>query len=284
MSKDKEFVHLHVHTDYSLLDGCSRVDRLCKRAEELGMKALSVTDHGVLFGLASFFKTAKKYGIKPLLGCEIYLVYDDHLGATNEENAKQKTYHMGLLARNFQGYQNLTRLVSKGHTEGFYRRPRVCMTDLEQHKEGLIGFSGCLAAVIPQFLMNGDYEAAREACGKFVDMFGREFFIMELMDHGLKEQQSIIPDLLKLATEFELKVVCTNDVHYVNAADHQPHDSLLCIQTGSRLSEEDRLRYGSQQFYLKSREEMEKVFKERPDSLINTSAVAEMCDVKLPFG
>ncbi|MGE9294578.1 MAG: DNA polymerase III subunit alpha, partial [Puniceicoccales bacterium] len=284
MSKDKEFVHLHVHTDYSLLDGCSRVDRLCKRAEELGMKALSVTDHGVLFGLASFFKTAKKYGIKPLLGCEIYLVYDDHLGATNEERAKQKSYHMGLLARNFQGYQNLTRLVSKGHTEGFYRNPRVSLTDLAEHKEGLIGFSGCLAAVIPQMLMKGDYEAAREACGKFVDMVGKEFFIVELMDHGLKEQQSIIPYLLKLATEFDLKVVCTNDVHYVNATDHRPHDSLLCIQTGARVSEENRLRYGSQQFYLKSREEMEKVFRERPDSLINTSAVAEMCDVKLPFG
>ncbi|MDP0497530.1 MAG: DNA polymerase III subunit alpha [Verrucomicrobiota bacterium JB024] len=284
MPKDTEFVHLHVHTDYSLLDGCSRVDRLCKRAEELGMKALSVTDHGVLFGLASFFKQAKKYGIKPLLGCEIYLVYDDHLGATNEERAKQKSYHMGLLARNFQGYQNLTRLVSKGHTEGFYRNPRVSLTDLEAHKDGLIGFSGCLAAVIPQFLMKGEYEQARQACGKFVEMFGREFFIIELMDHGLKEQQAIIPDLLKLATEFDLKVVCTNDVHYVNAADHQPHDSLLCIQTGSRLSEEDRLRYGSQQFYLKSREEMEKVFRERPDSLINTSAVAEMCEVKLPFG
>lgn len=284
MAKDKEFVHLHVHTDYSLLDGCSRVDRLCQRAEELGMKALSVTDHGVLFGLASFFKQADKRGIKPLLGCEIYLVYEDKLGETNEERAKQKSYHMGLLARNFTGYQNLTRLVSRGHTEGFYRNPRVSMTDLANHCEGLIGFSGCLAAVIPQKLMDGDYAGAREACGRFVEMFGKEFFFVEIMDHGIPEQQRIIPDLLKLATEFELKVVATNDVHYVNADDHKPHDSLLCIQTGSRKSEEDRMKYDSQQFYLKSREEMERVFKERPDSLTNTSAVAEMCDVKLPFG
>jgi len=201
MSKDKEFVHLHVHTDYSLLDGCSRTDKLCNRAAELGMKALSITDHGVLFGLADFFKKAGKAGIKPLLGCEIYLVYDDKLGETNEEKAKQKSYHMGLLARNFQGYQNLTRLVSRGHTDGFYRNPRVSLTDLYHHREGLIGFSGCLAAVIPQKLMQGDYEGAREACGRFVEMFGKEFFFIELMDHGIGEQQKIIPDLIKLATE-----------------------------------------------------------------------------------
>lgn len=284
MSKDKEFVHLHVHTDYSLLDGCSRIDSLCQRAGELGMKALSITDHGVLFGLASFFQQAQKHNIKPLLGCEVYLVYEDTLAQTNEERAKQRSYHMGLLARNFKGYQNLTKLVSKGHTEGFYRNPRISMRDLAEHAEGLIGFSGCLAAVIPQFLMDGNYAAAREACGRFVEIFGREFFIMELMDHGMPEQQKIIPDLLKLAEEFQLKVVCTNDVHYVRQGDDKPHDSLLCIQTGSKVNDEKRLRYSSQQFYLKSRDEMELVFKELPQSIINTSAIAEMCEVKLPFG
>lgn len=284
VSKDKEFVHLHVHTDYSLLDGCSRIDSLCQRAEELGMKALSITDHGVLFGLAHFFKEAKKHNIKPLLGCEVYLVYEDTLGKSNEERSRQKSYHMGLIARTFKGYQNLTKLVSKGHTEGFYRNPRISMRDLAEHAEGLIGFSGCLAAVIPQFLMEGNYAAAREACGRFVDIFGREFFIIELMDHGLPEQQKIIPDLLKLAEEFQLKVVCTNDVHYVRKGDDKPHDSLLCIQTGSKINDEKRLRYQSQQFYLKSREEMELIFGEIPQAIINTSAVAEMCDVKLPFG
>lgn len=284
MSADKEFVHLHVHTDFSLLDGCSRIDRLCSRAAELGMKALSITDHGVLFGLASFFKQAQKHGIKPLLGCEIYLVYEDKLAEVNELRAKQKSHHMGLLARNFTGYQNLTKLVSAGHVHGFYRNPRVDMTQLAAHSEGLIGFSGCLAAVIPQKIMDGDLAGAREACGRFVDIFTKEFFFVELMDHGIAEQQQCNVELLKIAREFDLKVVCTNDVHYVGKEDWRPHDSLLCIQTGARLNDEKRLRYDSHQFYLKSREEMEMAFPEVKEGLINTSAVAEMCEVELPFG
>ena len=156
--KDREFVHLHVHTDHSLLDGCSRTDKLCARASELGMKALSITDHGVLYGLTSFFKQAEKYGIKPLLGCEIYLVYEDQLATSNDLRAKQKSYHMGLLARNFTGYQNLCKIVSKAHTEGFYRNPRTDMETLSKYSEGLIGFSGCLAAVIPRFLLDGNFD------------------------------------------------------------------------------------------------------------------------------
>ncbi|WP_269540054.1 DNA polymerase III subunit alpha [Cerasicoccus fimbriatus] len=285
MSKDPEFVHLHVHTDYSLLDGCSRTDRLCQKAAELGQKAIAITDHGVLFGLADFYKKADKAGVKPLLGCEIYLIFEDELGATNDVKAKQKSHHMGLLARNFKGYQNLTKLVSLGHTEGFYRNPRVSRRQLAEHSEGLIGFSGCLAAVIPQRLMDGDYAGAKEACGWFVDLFGKEFFFIELMDHGIEEQQRIIPDLLKLAKEFDLKIVATNDVHYVNDQDWKPHDSLICIQTGAKLADEKRLRYDSNQFYLKSRQEMAQVFdRYDPNCLINTNAVAEMCEVKLPFG
>ncbi|HKK18549.1 MAG TPA: DNA polymerase III subunit alpha, partial [Opitutales bacterium] len=283
-TKDTEFVHLHVHTDHSLLDGCSRTDRLCQRAAEMGMKALSITDHGVLYGLTSFFKQAEKHGIKPLLGCEIYLVYEEELATTNEERAKQKSRHMGLLARNFKGYQNLCKIVSKAHTQGFYRNPRTDLKTLVEHSEGLIGFSGCLAAVIPQFLLEGEYEKARDACAKFVDIFGKKFFIIEIMDHGIEEQRRIIPDLIKLATEFDLKIVATNDVHYVNNSDWEPHDSLLCIQTGAKVRDEKRMRYDAQQFYLKSRDEMELAFKEVPESIINTSAVAEMCEVKLPFG
>jgi len=282
--KDSEFVHLHVHTDHSLLDGCSRTDRLCQRAAELGMKALSITDHGVLYGLTSFFKQAEKHGIKPLLGCEIYLVYEEELAATNEERAKQQSRHMGLLARNFKGYQNLCKIVSKAHTEGFYRNPRTDLKTLVAHSEGLIGFSGCLAAVIPQYLLEGEYQKAREACAKFVDIFGNDFFIIEIMDHGIEEQRRIVPDLVKLATEFDLKIVATNDVHYVNHSDWEPHDSLLCIQTGAKVRDEKRMRYDAQQFYLKSRDEMELAFKEIPQSITNTSAVAEMCEVKLPFG
>lgn len=282
--KDREFVHLHVHTDFSLLDGCSRVDRLCSRAEELGMKALSITDHGVLYGLTGFFKQAEKHGIKPLLGCEIYLVYEPTLATENEQRKNQKSFHMGLLARNFTGYQNLCKLVSKAHTEGFYYNPRTDLETLAAHSEGLIAFSGCLAAVIPQLLLEGNYPAAREAAAKFIDIFGKDYFIIELMDHGIEEQSRIIPDLLKIATEFGLKVVATNDVHYVNATDWEPHDSLLCIQTGSMLSNPNRMRYDSRQFYLKSREEMELAFKETPEAITNTNAVAEMCEVKLPFG
>lgn len=248
------------------------------------MKALSITDHGVLYGLTTFFKQAEKHGIKPLLGCEVYLVYEDELATVNEERAKQKSRHMGLLARNFKGYQNLCKIVSKAHTQGFYRNPRTDMKTLAAHSEGLIGFSGCLAAVIPQFLLKGEYEKAREAAAKFIDIFGKEFFIIEIMDHGIEEQRRIIPDLLKIATEFDLKVVATNDVHYVKDTDWEPHDSLLCIQTGAKVRDEKRMRYDAQQFYLKSREEMDLAFKEVPESITNTSAVAEMCEVKLPFG
>ena len=282
--KDREFVHLHVHTDHSLLDGCSRADRLCQRASELGMKALSVTDHGVLYGLTSFFKQAKKYGIKPLLGCEIYLVFEDKLGETKEERAAQKSYHMGLLARNFTGYQNLCKIVSHAHTKGFYYNPRTDLRTLAAHSEGLIGFSGCLAAVIPRLLADGEYEQARAAAATFVDIFGKDYFIIELMDHGIEKQQRIIPDLLKIATEFGLKVVATNDVHYVKDTDWEPHDSLLCIQTGSKIRDEKRMRYDARQFYLKSREEMDLAFKEIPEAVTNTSAIAEMCDADLPFG
>ncbi len=282
--KDREFVHLHVHTDHSLLDGCSRTDKLCSRAAELGMKALSITDHGVLYGLTSFFKQAEKHGIKPLLGCEVYLIYEQELATVNELRAKQKSHHMGLLARSFIGYQNLCKIVSRAHTEGFYRNPRTDMKTLAQYSEGLIGFSGCLAGVIPQFLLKNEYDNARDAAAQFVDIFGKDFFIIEIMDHGIEEQRRIIPGLLKIAAEFDLKVVATNDVHYVNSTDWEPHDSLLCIQTGAKVKDEKRMRYDSHQFYLKSREEMELAFKEVPESITNTSAVAEMCEVKLPFG
>ena len=283
-SKDKEFVHLHVHTDHSLLDGCAKIDRLCERAEELGMKALSITDHGVLYGLTSFFKKAKSHSIKPLLGCEIYLVYESQLGKDNEARSTQKAYHMGLLAKSFKGYQNLCKIISKAHTEGFYKRPRTDLDTLSKYSEDLIGFSGCLAAVIPRLLSENNYESAREATAKFIDIFGKENFVIELMDHGLSDQKKIIPDLIRLASEFGLKIVATNDVHYVNETDWMPHDSLLCIQTGAKLNDEKRMRYDAQQFFLKSREEMELIFKECPESITNTSAVAEMCDVELPFG
>ena len=275
-ARDKEFVHLHVHTDYSLLDGACRIDRLMKRTAELGMKSIAITDHGCLFGLVDFFKKAGSSGIKPLLGCEIYLTTGDR--TEKDAPTRKKAFHMGLLARNFEGYRNLVRLVSDAHVKGFYYKPRADFTTLAAHADGLIGFTGCMQGVVPQALLNEDFEAARQWTGKFVDIFGKENFFVEIQDHAIEEQRQIIPGLLKLAEIFGLKVVCTNDVHYVEQNDAPTHDVLLCIQTGSKVADEKRMRYANDQFYLKSRDEMEAIFRERPDSLINTNAVAEMLE------
>lgn len=283
MVKPKDFVHLHVHTDYSLLDGACAITNLCKRAKALGMPALAITDHGNLFGLIEFFQSAKKEGIRPLLGCEIYLVYD-HKQSEKPERSQHKYYHMGLLAQNLKGYHNLKRLVSNAHTQGFYYKPRVDMDQLAQYAEGLIGFTGCLNGVVPQFLLKGDYKKAREALGRFLDIFGKDRYFVELQDHGIEEQRIVNIGLIKLAEEFQLKLICSNDVHYVHDKDCVPHDSLLCIQTGAKLKDEKRLRYTSQQFYLKTYDEMLQVFKEHPSALSNTVEVAEMCELDIPFG
>jgi len=279
MGQDKEFVHLHVHTDYSLLDGCCRIDRLMERTAAMGMKSIAITDHGNLFGVMDFIAKAEKNGVKPLIGCETYICNGhDRTEKINKYN------HMGMLAKDFEGYQNLSRIVSDSHTDGFYYKPRTDMEFLSQHAEGLIGFTGCLQGVVPQLLLHDDFDEARKMMGQFIDIFGKENYFVEIHDHGITEQQKIIPDLRKLAEEFDLKIIAANDVHYVNADDWNPHDALLCIQTGSKVVDEKRMRYDSHQFYLKTREEMELVFGEIPESITNTSAVAEMCDVKLPFG
>ncbi len=278
-----DFVHLHVHTDYSLLDGACKVDVLMKRATELGMKAVALTDHGNMFGAIEFYNAAKAAGIKPLVGCELYLAIGSRLEKTGKSEEGKSFYHMGVLARNLQGYQNLLKLVSDAHLRGFYYKPRADLETLARFAPGLIGFTGCLAAEIPQHLLAGRYDEARKACGRYVDMFGRENYFVEIQDHGLAEQRKIIPDLLKLGAEFGLKVICSNDVHYVRSTDASPHDALLCIQTGAKLAETDRFRFDSTQFFLKSRDEMLQIFGEIPDSLTNTLAVAEMVDFAIPF-
>ncbi|MDB6115283.1 MAG: dnaE, partial [Lacunisphaera sp.] len=283
-SADQNFVHLHVHSDYSLLDGACRIDRLIDRVAELGQKSVALTDHGVLFGAIDFFNTAKARGVKPLVGCEIYLVEGSRLEKTARVEGEKSFYHMGLLAKNAQGYANLLKLVSDAHLKGFYYKPRTDLDTLASLAGGLIAFSGCLAALVPQMLLQNRWEDARKATGRFIDMFGRENFIIELQDHGIPEQRRIAPLLLKLAEEFKLKVVVTNDVHYVNASDASPHDTMLCIQTGAKLEDQDRMRFDTPQFYLKSREEMGRVFAEVPEAIINTQAVAEMCDLTLKFG
>ncbi len=282
-SADQKFVHLHVHSDYSLLDGACRIDRLMDRAAELGMGALALTDHGNLFGAIDFYNTAKSKGIKPLIGCELYLAPGSRLERQGRSDDGKNIFHLGLLAKNLTGYQNLLKLVSDAHLKGFYYKPRTDLETLASHASGLIGFTGCLASLVPQHLLNDRPELARQACGRFVEIFGRENYFVEIQDHGLPEQRKIIPGLLELGEEFGLKVICTNDVHYVRAQDAGPHDAMLCIQTGSKIADEKRMRFTGDQFYLKSREEMAKTFAEVPESVPNTQLVADMCDLTIDF-
>ena len=253
------------------------------RAVELGMPALALTDHGNLFGAINFYKEAHAKGIKPLIGCELYLVETSRLEKTGRSDEGKSIFHLGLLARNLTGYQNLLKLVSDAHLKGFYYKPRTDIETLAQYASGLIGFTGCLASLVPQRLLYDRYEEARQACARFVDIFGRENYFVEIQDHGIPEQRKIIPGLLKLAEEFNLKIICTNDVHYVRAEDAGPHDAMLCIQTGSKIGDADRMRFTGTQFYLKSSQEMEKIFGEIPDSLTNTRLVADMCELDIPF-
>ncbi len=282
-SVDQNFVHLHVHSDYSLLDGACRIDRLMDRATDLGMKALALTDHGNLFGAIEFYNQAKAKGIKPLVGCELYLAAGSRLERTARTDEGKSIFHLGLLAKDLTGYQNLLKLVSDAHLKGFYYKPRTDLETLARHAQGLIGFTGCLASVVPQHLLHDRFEEARQACGRFVEIFGRENYFVEIQDHGIPEQRKIIPGLLKLGEEFGLKVICSNDVHYVNHTDAGPHDALLCIQTGSKIAETDRMKFSGTQFYLKSRDEMASLFAEMPAAVLNTQLVAEMCDLKIPF-
>ena len=281
--KDKDFVHLHVHSDFSLLDGCCRMDRLMERAKELGMSAMALTDHGNLFGTISFIKQAEKHGIKPIIGCEGYLV-TDHKNDEKPGRENHKSYHLGLLAKDYEGYKNLSKVVSDAHVDGFYYRPRTDLETLAEHAKGLIGFTGCMQGWVPQLILRGKEEEAERAMGQMIEIFGKENYFVELHNHGIEEQIQLIPELLRLAKKFDLKVVASNDVHYVKGEDWAPHDALLCIQTGSKLDDPNRMRYEAREFYLKSRDEMEALFKEAPESITNTFAVAEMCDVKLPFG
>jgi DNA polymerase-3 subunit alpha len=280
---DPNFVHLHVHSDYSLLDGACRIDRLMDRAAQLGMKALALTDHGNLYGAIEFYGAAKAKGLKPLIGCELYLVEGSRLERHGRSDEGKSIFHLGLIARNLDGYQNLLKLVSDAHLKGFYYKPRTDFPTLAKHARGLIGFTGCLASLVPQHLLHDRLPEAREAMGRFVDIFGRENYFVEIQDHGIPEQRKIIPGLLKLAGEFQLKVICSNDVHYVHNCDAGPHDAMLCIQTGAKIEDEKRMRFDGSQFYLKTREEMAQVFAEVPESVTNTQAVAEMCELEIPF-
>ncbi len=272
-----EFVHLHLHSEYSILDGAVRFSELMEKLTALGMKAVALTDHGNLFGIIEFYKKAKEYGIKPIIGMEAYLTG----GSMTDRVPNERIYHLTLLAANEKGYKNLLYLASKAYLEGFYYRPRIDKDLLAKHSEGLIALSGCLMGEIPQKFLRGDRQGAIEAAYDYIDIFGRENFYLELQDLGLDENPRVNEFLIELSEKLNLKVVATNDVHYLNPEDYKAHDVLLCIQTGKRLSDENRLKFKTREVYLKSQEAMAELFRDVPEAISNTVEIAERIELEL---
>ena len=277
------FTHLHVHTEYSLLDGSSKISELLPRAKELGMDSLAITDHGVMYGVIDFYKKAKEVGIKPILGCEIYVAPGSRFDR-EQSRGEDRYYHLVLLAENNQGYKNLMKIVTRGFTEGYYYRPRVDYEVLERYHEGIIALSACLAGEIPNKILKEDYEGAREAARKMNALFGPGNFFLELQDHGLRQQTQVNSVIMRMSKELDIPLVVTNDVHYIREEDAVPHDILLCIQTGKLVTDKDRMRYEGGQFFLKSEEEMQKVFPYAREAMENTHKIAERCNVEIVFG
>ena len=278
---EKQFVHLHVHTEYSLLDGACRIDRMFDRLKELGQTAIAITDHGVMYGCVDFYKAAKKAGVKPIIGCEVYVATRTRFDKVNRIDGSN---HLVLLCKNETGYKNLIKLVSAGFIEGFYSKPRVDKELLEQHHEGLVCLSACLAGEIPQALLAGDYEKAKAAALYFNDLFGQGNFYIEIQDHGIDAQQQILPLLIRLARETGIPLVATNDAHYLRKEDSKMQSILICIQTGKTVQDADKLEFETDEFYLKSTEEMYDLFSIAPDACENTVKIAEMCDFDFEFG
>lgn len=278
-----EFAHLHVHTEYSLLDGSNKIHEYVARVKELGMNSAAITDHGVMFGCIDFYRAAKAAGIKPILGCEVYVApgsrFDREAGQT-----ENRYYHLVLLAENNQGYQNLMKIVSKAFIDGFYYKPRVDLELLEEYHEGIIALSACLAGEVAKNLTRGFYEEAKKAALRYQEIFGEGNFFLEMQDHGIPEQQRVNQQLLRMHQETGIELVVTNDVHYTYDTDVEAHDILLCVQTGKRLQDEDRMRYEGGQYYVKSPEEMLKLFPYIPEALENTQKIADRCDVEIEFG
>ncbi len=275
-----DFTHLHLHTEYSLLDGCARIKKVIDRACELGQTSIAITDHGVMYGVIDFYKYAKEKGIKPIIGCEVYV-------STRSRFDKQKGldgyYHLVLLCKSSVGYQNLIKLVSKGFTEGFYSKPRVDRELLKQHSEGLIALSACLAGEIPQTLLRGDYEKAKQTALWYKDVFQDDFYL-EIQDHGIQEQKLTNPQIVHISRETGIPLVATNDVHYINVTDYKMHKVLLCVQTGSKITEENALEFKTNEFYLKSAEQMAEIFSDYPDAISNTQIIADKCNLEFEFG
>ncbi|WP_343084713.1 DNA polymerase III subunit alpha [Blautia producta] len=278
-----EFTHLHVHTEYSLLDGSNKINEYVARVKELGMDSAAITDHGVMFGCIDFYRAAKAAGIKPILGCEVYVApgsrFDKEIG--REED---RYYHLVLLAENQEGYQNLMKIVSAGFVDGFYYKPRVDLEILVQYHEGIIALSACLAGEVARSITKGFYEESKKAALRYEEIFGKGNFFLELQDHGIPEQHRVNQQLVRMSRETGIELVATNDIHYTYSTDAEAHDILLCVQTGKRLQDEDRMRYEGGQYYVKSVEEMAALFPYAPQALENTHKIAERCNVEIEFG
>ena len=277
------FAHLHVHTEYSLLDGSNKIKEYVARAKELGMNSAAITDHGVMYGVIDFYREARKQGINPILGCEVYVAPNSRFDR-EVTGGDDRYYHLVLLAENNEGYENLTKIVSKGFVEGYYYKPRVDKELLRTYHKGIIALSACLAGEVPRYLTKGMYEEAKDRALEYQEIFGKGNYFLELQDHGIPDQQLVNQQLMKLSQETGIELVATNDVHYTYADDAKAHDILLCIQTGKKLSDENRMRYEGGQYYVKSEEEMAALFPYARQALENTQKIADRCSVEIEFG
>ena len=278
-----DFTHLHVHTEYSLLDGSNKIKELIARVKELGMDSVAITDHGVMYGVIDFYKEAQKQGIHPVIGCEVYVAPGSRFDKSGNMSSN-RYHHLVLLAENDTGYHNLMKIVSKGFTEGFYYKPRVDKELLKEYHEGIIALSACLAGEIPDALRKGLYQTALNAAQEMSEIFGEDHFYLELQDHGIPDQKTVNQGLLRLAKDTGLELVATNDIHYTLAEDAQAHDVLLCIQTGKKVADTDRMRYEGGQYYVKSPEEMASLFPYAREAIENTHKIAMRCHVDIEFG
>lgn len=277
------FTHLHVHTEYSLLDGSCKIKELAARAKELGMDSLAITDHGAMYGVIDFYRAAKEVGIKPIIGCEVYVSPGSRFDRETA-SGEDRYYHLVLLAENDQGYHNLMKIVSKGYVEGFYYKPRVDYEVLETFHEGVIALSACLAGEVQRYLGRGMYEEACRSALHYETIFGKGNFFLELQEHGIPMQKTVNQGLLRMSRELGIDLVATNDIHYILAEDAVPHDILLCIQTGKRVTDENRMRYEGGQYYCKSEEEMRALFPYAQEAIDNTHKIAQRCNVEIEFG
>src|ERR1700748_15532 len=275
-----EFTHLHLHTDYSLLDGACDVDKLAKHLVKIGQTSAAITDHGNIYGAVHFFDAMKKKGLHPILGCELYVCQEeDH--RREFANPDEKYNHMLVLAENEEGYKNLVRLTSEAALHGFYKKPRVSKNFLAKHTKGLIAFSGCLAGEVSQHILADDYEAAKKSAGFYQDMFGRGNYFLEIQDHGLEPDRKVTEAMFRLEKDLNIPLIATNDSHYIEDQDARSHEVLLCVQTADSMNNPKRFRFDTQEFYIKSAEEMQRLFKNNPEVCTRTMQFAERCNLEL---